>query len=132
MSEFIQLVKLNNKFLTLEIIKNFSLLILNIKSHTTLYFIFSQNMINQIIENNFDRQDDDFTFYYINFLKSLSLKISTTTIDFFFNERHNTFPLINAALGYYNYPDNMIKNTVRNIILTIIKCKNILLMISKP
>jgi len=121
MQELISIVKLRNKFITLEIVKSFSLLILNLKSTTTLFYIFSNNIINQIIQNNFERYDDDFTFYYINFLKSLSLKICNTTIQFFFNEEHNTFPLLNAALNYYNYPDPMIKNTVRNIILTLIK-----------
>lgn len=134
MAELIYLVKLRNKFLTLEIVKSLSLLILNLKSETTLFFIFSNNIINQIIQNNFEVFDDDFTFYYINFLKSLSLKICKTTIQFFFNEQHNSFPLLNAALNYYNYPDPMIKNTVRNIILTFIKCKYLYftLIYSKP
>ncbi len=125
LNEFITLIKLKHKPITFEIVKSFSLLINNLKNLTAIYYIFSKNFINQIISLNQDRFDEDFVFYYINFLKSLSLKISTTTIQFFYNEQHNTFPLLNAALKYYNYPDAMIKNTVRNIILTIIKCNNL-------
>ncbi len=39
------------------------------------------NFINQILTNDYEKYDDDFLSYYVNFLKSLSLKIDNTTIQ---------------------------------------------------
>jgi protein CLEC16A len=121
MNQFIILACLNNRNISLQIIKSFSLLILNTSNTTTLYYIFSNNFINQLITNDYEKYDDDFISYYINFLKSLSLKMDTTTIQFFLRKQYNCFPLLQSALKMYNHSDAMIKNTVRNIVLTILK-----------
>ena len=124
-NEFIFLANLNNKHISLQIIKSFSVLILNIKNTTTLYYIFSNNFLNNIFSNDYERYDDDFLSYYVNFLKSLSLKIDNTTIQFFFQKQFFSFPLLESSLKLYNHSDPMIKNTVRNILLTILKSKKI-------
>jgi protein CLEC16A len=117
------LANLNNKQISLQIIKSFSVLILNLKSTTTLYYIFSNNFLNNIFSNDYEKYDDDFLSYYVNFLKSLSLKIDNTTIQFFFQKQFFSFPLLESSLKLYNHSDAMIKNTVRNILLTILKSK---------
>ena len=124
MNEFLNLCNMNNKQINLQIIKSFSVLILNTTNMTTLYYIFSNNFINQIVSNDYEKYDDDFLSYYINFLKSLCLKLDQTTVQFFFHKQFNSFPLLQSALKFYNHQDPMIKNTVRNILLTIIKRKN--------
>jgi len=121
MNEFLHLCNMNNKQINLQIIKSFSVLILNTTNMTTLYYIFSNNFINQIISNDYEHYDDDFLSYYINFLKSLVQKMDQTTVQFFFHKQYNSFPLLQSALKFYNHHDPMIKNTVRNIILTILK-----------
>jgi protein CLEC16A len=121
MGQFIVLSCLDNRNISLQIIKSFSVLIINTSNTTTLYYLFSNNFINQIISNDYEKYDDEFLSYYVNFLKSLSLKLDTNTIQFFFRPQHNSFPLIQAALKLYNHSDNMIKNTVRNIVLTLLK-----------
>jgi len=129
MNEFIYIASLNNRNLNLEIIRSFSVLILNVSRPEMLYFLFSNNFINTVISNNYENYDEDFTFYYINFLKSLSYKIDQTSISFFFHNQYNSFPLLQSAIRYYNYPDAMIKNTVRNIILTLLKCIILIIII---
>lgn len=123
MNEFIYLATLNNRNISLQIIKSFSVLILNTTNTTTLYYIFSNNFINQILSNDYEKYDEDFLSYYVNFVKSLSLKIDTTTIQFFFHNRLNSFPLMESALKLYNHSDPMIKNVIRNIVLTVLKSK---------
>ena len=120
MNEYIYLSNSKCREINLQIIKSFAVLILNITNKITLYYIFSNNFINNIISNNnFDKYDDDFLSYYVNFLKSLALKIDLTTIQFFFHSNINSFPLLESAIKIYNHPDAMIKNVVRNIFLTI-------------
>ena len=123
MNEFIYLANLNIRNISLEIIKTFSILIQSTSNTTTLYYLFSNNFLNQIITNDYERQDEDFLSYYVNFLKSLSLKLDTTTVQFFFHKQMNSFPMLQSALKLYNHSDPMIKNVVRNIILTILKSK---------
>lgn len=123
MNEFIHLASLNNRAINLQIIKSFSVLILNLTNATTLYYIFSNNFINQILSNDYEKYDEDFLSYYVNFIKSLSLKIDHTTIQFFFQKQFNNFPIVKSALKLYNHTDPMIKNVVRNIILTVLKSK---------
>ncbi len=125
MNEFINLANQDNRNINLEIIKSFSILILNIKNPQSIYFIFSNNFINQIISNSYEKYDDDFIFYYINFLKSLTMKIDFTTVQFFLHKQYNSCPLLQNALKYYIYPDPMIKNTVRTVVLNFLKRKQI-------
>jgi len=123
MNEFLLLSELKNNTINLAIIQSFSLLILNVKNAMILFYIFSNNFINHIISNDYDYCDDDFAFYYVNFMKSLSQKIDLNTIQFFFQKDYD-FPLLQNALKFYNYDDPMIKNTVRNLFLTILKRNN--------
>ena len=108
----------NNRDINLQIIKSLSEIILTIKNSTIIYYFFSNNFINQVIKNNFEKYDDDFISYYINLLKSLSLKLNEITIQFFYFKNSNSFPLLERTLLLYNHPDPMIKNVVRSIFLT--------------
>lgn len=49
-------------------------------------FLLSNNHINNIILNKFDFSDEEVMAYYISFLKTLSLKLNSHSIHFFFNE----------------------------------------------
>lgn len=123
LADFLFLSELEIRDISLEIIKSFSILILNLHSKATLFYIFSNNFINQLLCHNYEKYDEEIVAFYINFIKSLSLKIDETSIRFFYQDHSNKFSLIENALKYYNYPDPMIKTTVRNIFLTILKCK---------
>lgn len=122
MSQFVQVVQsTNSEDILLEIVKSMSLLIINLKNQRSLYYIFSNNFINTIISKNILSFNDEFFSYYVNFLKSLAMKIDTVTIQFFFHHNINSFPLIESAFKLYNHPDAMIRNVVRNVFLTICK-----------
>lgn len=125
MAEYLYLVdEVKNQDINLSIVKSFAFLISNLKNEVSIYFIFSNNFINHIISNiNFFEYGEDFLSYYINFLKSLSLKLNATTIQFFFHKDINSFPLLENAIKLYNNPDQMINNVVSNIFLSICKLK---------
>ena len=108
----------NNRDINLQIIKTLSEIILTITNSEIIYYFFSNNFINQVIQNNFERYDDDFISYYVNLLKSLSLKLDKITIQFFYFKNSNSFPLLERTLLLYNHPDPMIKNVVRSVFLT--------------
>lgn len=126
LSEFIfYAVSYNDREITLQIIKSLSVFILSIQNNQSLYYIFSNNFLNKIISlNKISEIDYDFLSYYVNFLKSLSLKLTNETIEFFFHQDINSFPLFENAFHLYNYNDAMISNVIRNIFLALCKKKN--------
>ena len=124
MSEFVKLSSYGIYEIDLQLIKTLSILLINIKNKTFLYFLFSKNYLNKIISQNYNSiytDDDDFISYYINFLKSLSLLLDKTLIQLFYIQKYNIFPLVENVIKYYNHKDSMIKNVVKNTVINILK-----------
>ena len=124
MKEFIKASKIKNFEILLQIIKSMSALILTITNQASLYYIFSNNFINKIITNEellIQESNEDFLTFYVNFLKSLSMKIDSTTIQLFFQKETGSFPLLENSIKFYNCDDTMIRNVVRNIFLKFAK-----------
>jgi len=118
MKEFIIASKSKTIDILLQIIKSMSALILTITNKASLFYIFSNNFINDIITNDkIIESSEDFLSFYINFLKSLSMKIDVTTIKLFFQPEKNSFPLLENAIKLYNHEDSMIRNVVKNIFI---------------
>jgi protein CLEC16A len=108
----------------MQIIQCFSMLLFNINKPTNIYYLLSTNVINETVLWKFDFENDEVVEYYISFLKSLALKITTNPIEFFFNAKYSTFPLLAQAIRFYNHKECMVRTSVRNITLTIFKMKN--------
>ena len=112
------------KDILLQIIKTLSVLIINLNDKMILYYLLSNNFVNKIINiinNDYIKYDEDFLSYYVNFLKSISLKIDITTLHFFFLSQINSFPLLEIALSLYNHQDKMIQSVIKNILLIMLK-----------
>jgi protein CLEC16A len=76
-----------------QIIQTLSILISNTNSEMAIFLILSNNHVNDLIVHNFDFSNEELLSFYISFLKTLSLKLNTRTIYFFFNEWARDFPL---------------------------------------
>jgi len=106
-------------------------------------YLLSNNHVNSIMVHKFDFSDEDVMGYYILFLKTLSLKLNTHTIHFFYNEvsiissipsyqvnlsfplQHtNDFPLYTEAIKFFNHPESMVRIAVRTISLNVYKVQN--------
>lgn len=74
----------------------------------SVFYLLSNNYINDLIVHRFDFADEELLTYYISFLKSLSLKLTDRTILFFFNEHANDFPLYSEAIKFFNHPESMV------------------------
>ena len=122
--KIILLTKYHNKNINIIIIKNLGILIPSLQDKKILFYFFSHDYMNQIILNissTIEEQDNDFLSYYINFLKTIANKLDKSTLSLFFHRENNNFPLLDEASGFFNCQDVMIKNTSRNIFLSIIK-----------
>ena len=121
MSLLVKYSSFDNPAINLEIITTFSFLMINIKSTTYLYYFFSKNLLNKIINKDYTKYDEEFLSYYVNFIKSLSLRLDEVSVNLFYIEKTNNFPIIENVLKLYNHRDSMVRNVVRNIVLNILK-----------
>ena len=118
------------KEINLKIIKYISIFISNssLKSEKNKFNFFSHicenKYLNQLIINlniTTEEKDDDYLSYYINFLKVINNRINIENINLIFNTKNNIFPLLDQILFLLNNDDIMIRNSARNIILSLIK-----------
>ncbi|GJJ69404.1 protein CLEC16A [Entomortierella parvispora] len=91
----------------------------NVRSQESLYFLLSNNYVNQVIGVRYDFSNDEILAYYIYLLRTLSFKLSKDTIYFFFNEHLDDFPLYSEAIKFFNHEESMIRIAVRVITLNV-------------
>jgi protein CLEC16A len=96
----------------------------SLPSYLFLDYLLSNNHVNSIIVHKFDFSDEDVMGYYILFLKTLSLKLNSHTIHFFYNETTKDFPLYTEAIKFFNHPESMVRIAVRTISLNVYKVDN--------
>ena len=125
--KIIAVSEFQEKSINLIIIKTFGVLIPSLKNNTIMYYLFSNNYMNQIITNisyNKEDNDPDYLSFYINFLKTLANKLDISSFSLFFNSSHNKFPLLDEIIIFFTYDqDVMIKNVSRNIFLSLLNLK---------
>lgn len=72
-----------------QLLQTLSILITNIRKDTSLYYLFSNNHINEIAQLVFDFSDEEALAHYITFMKAISFKLNPSTIQFFFQRSTN-------------------------------------------
>ena len=105
------------------LIQGFSFLLVNLTNTITAYYFYSNNLLNDLITIDIHKYDDEYLSYYISLLKSIALRIDLNTIQLFYNEHTNSFPIVENAIKLYNYSNPMISTVVHNIILSILTVK---------
>ena len=109
-----------------QVLQTLSILIQNIRSTTAIFYLFSNNQINDIVGLHFDFEDDEVLGYYINMLKTISLKLDSSTVQFFFHDdgEHSAFPLYTEAVKFIKHRDGMVRAAVRTLTLNIYGIKD--------
>ncbi|KAJ6236176.1 hypothetical protein M0813_28098 [Anaeramoeba flamelloides] len=105
----------------IQLLQTLSIMIENIKSEKSIYFLLSNNHINSIITHRFDFSNEEVLAYYISFLKALSLKVNNKTIKLFYNLNTKEMPLYSESINFFNHPDGMVRIAVRTITLNIFR-----------
>ncbi|KAK9820557.1 hypothetical protein WJX72_011634 [[Myrmecia] bisecta] len=104
-----------------QVLQTLSILIQNIRSETAIFYLFSNNHINDIVAMRFDFEDDEVLGYFINLLKTISLKLNSGTVQFFFHDdgERSAFPLYTEAVKFINHRDGMVRAAVRTLTLNV-------------
>lgn len=102
-----------------QVLQTLSIIIQNVRSETAVFFLFSNNHINNIVDLDFDFEDDEVLGYYISFLKTISLKLNPGTVHFFINANkdHKGFPLYTRAIQLAHNREGMVRAAVRTLTL---------------
>jgi len=104
----------------IQILQTLSILISCVKNNTSLYYLLSNNYINDII--NFPHcltDDESLSAQYASFIKSLSLRLNDQTVQFFFIEETGAFPLLTKAVQILESDDPMIRISAQTAILNV-------------
>lgn len=122
LSFFLKIMKQKcGRYVCVQLLQTLNILFENIRNETSLYYLLSNNHVNSIIVHKFDFSDEEVMAYYISFLKTLSLKLNTHTIHFFYNEHTNDFPLYNEAIKFFKHSESMVRIAVRTLTLNVFK-----------
>ncbi|KAF9350700.1 Protein CL16A, partial [Mortierella sp. NVP85] len=105
--------------LIIQVLQTLNIMFENVRSRESLYFLLSNNYVNQVICLKYDFSNDEIIAYYIYLLRTLSFKLSKDTIYFFFNEHLEDFPLYSEAIKFFNHDESMIRIAVRVITLNV-------------
>ncbi|KAB7506999.1 Protein CLEC16A, partial [Armadillidium nasatum] len=125
LSFFLKIMKQKcGSYVCVQLLQTLNILFENIRNETSLYYLLSNNHVNSIIVHKFDFSDEEVMAYYISFLKTLSLKLNSHTIHFFYNEHTNDFPLYTEAIKFFNHPESMVRIAVRTLTLNVYKVED--------
>jgi len=105
--------------ITVQLLQTLSIMVQNMEEEYGLYYLFSQNHINDIIVHKFDFSQPEVLNYYVTFMKTLSMKLNNDMIHFFFNAEAGTFPLYIEASKLYAHQETLVRTTVRALTLNI-------------
>ncbi|KAI9338270.1 hypothetical protein DFJ73DRAFT_586547 [Zopfochytrium polystomum] len=116
---------------TVALLKFFNVLFESVQQESVLYFLFSNNYINDVIcstavfSKDSDAQagwfSDEARSYHVTLLKNLSIKLNAETIHLLFNEHLTDFPLFSLAVQYLAHDERMIRIAARAITLNVFK-----------
>lgn len=125
LSYFLKIMKQKRgRFVCVQLLQTLNILFENIRNETSLYYLLSNNHVNCIIVHKFDFSDEEVMAYYISFLKTLSLKLNSHTIHFFYNEHTHDFPLYTEAIKFFNHSESMVRIAVRTLTLNVYRVED--------
>eukprot|EP00041_Stephanoeca_diplocostata_P016367 m.322018 g.322018 ORF g.322018 m.322018 type:complete len:992 (+) comp20344_c1_seq1:243-3218(+) len=108
-------------FINTQILQTLNILLDNISTPTSIWFLLSNNQMNSIITHKFDFNEEEVLAYYISFLKALAMRLNSDSLLFFHNEHLPNFPLYSEAIKFFNHKESMVRVAVRTLTLRVFK-----------
>lgn len=103
------------------VIQTMSMMLVSLSQQNSVNYFLSSSALMNLLQIRFPQINIEVAEYYINLLKSISAKLDDTTVHLFYNEKIPIFPLLWQAVRFHNHPEPLIRNTSRNIVLSISK-----------
>ncbi|KAH9267157.1 hypothetical protein BASA83_010070 [Batrachochytrium salamandrivorans] len=106
--------------IVLSVLRFFNVFLESVKSGSIMYFMLSNNYINDVISVPLNVENEEILSYFVTLLKNISNKLNSRTIQLLFNENNRTYPLFSQATIYHYHQEAMIRIGVRTIILNLL------------
>ncbi|KAJ2729111.1 Protein CL16A, partial [Coemansia sp. BCRC 34962] len=109
---------------TVQILQTLSIILDGVSNTDFLQALLGNGFVNDLIGAPVDLECEEVLAYYVAFLKALSLKLTSSTIRYFFtnlDEEPPRFPLFTTAVALFDHPDSMVRVAVRAITLNVIR-----------
>lgn len=123
MGEFVRILKVSkNVIVSVQLLQTMSIMIQNLKSDHSIYYLFSNEHINFLITYPFDFRNEELLSYYISFLRAISGKLNKNTISLLVKtekEEIVSFPLYVEGIRFAFHEEGMIRTAVRALTLNI-------------
>lgn len=112
-----------------QLLQTLAMLVQNVKSSDTLFYILSHEAVGQIISMDFDFTDEEVLGYYVSLVKSISFKLNESIVVSYIKKsapKSNQFsmPLFSEAAKFVDSPEQMVRAAARTLTLTIISLKS--------
>ena len=126
-----------------QVLQTVSILLINAARSATLFFLLSNNHVNDLIESPFDETDEELLGYYISLLKTLSAAFGSggaSTLQFFFlaaprlknasaaaalsTPPRDRFPLYTSSVHFCAAEDGMVRTATRQIVLNVLRARD--------
>ncbi|KAL1523906.1 hypothetical protein AB1Y20_018825 [Prymnesium parvum] len=104
-----------------QLLQTLSILLQNIEAGPSVFFILSNNHINELITHPFDFTHEELLTHYVSLLKAIALRLDVQTVQFFITSTPigMQFPLFDEALKLWNHEERMVRTAVRTIVLSV-------------
>ena len=89
-----------------------------------MFFIFANQYFNKILNFEFNFENEEIIFYYINFVKGICQKINLFPLDIFYNLKNIQFPLFLGITRFFNNKDRLVRTACFNSLLYLFKAKD--------
>ncbi|KAH6555462.1 hypothetical protein KP509_1Z252700 [Ceratopteris richardii] len=123
MGQFIRILKTSRSVsVTVQLLQTLNILLQSMRSEQAIYYLFSNEYINNVITHPFNFQNEELVAYYISFLRTISTKLDANTVSFFVKtETDNvvSFPLYTEAIKFAGHEESMVRIAVRTLTLHI-------------
>eukprot|EP00249_Psilotum_nudum_P022735 c28628_g1_i1 orf=260-2767(+) len=106
----------------IQLLQSLNIMIQNMRSEQAIYYLFSNEYINNLITFPLDFQNEELLAHYISFLRTISTKLNKNTVSFFVKTQNNavvSFPLYSEAIKFAHHEESMIRIAVRTLTLNI-------------
>ena len=113
-------VRSNSSEARIQLLQTLSILIQNVQNTVFLFYMLSNNYINQVIETLVtDRlEESDLVDAFIAFCKALALRLNGRTVQFFFANQSCTYcPLFEKCLFFLYARDSMVRTSAMAVLL---------------
>eukprot|EP01018_Ginkgo_biloba_P005051 Gb_22834 [translate_table: standard] len=125
MAQFIRILKISKTMsVAIQLLQTLSIMIQNLRTEHALYYLFSNEHVNNLITYQFDFHNEELLNYYISFLRAISGKLDKNTISLLVKTQNDevvSFPLYSESIKFVNHEENMIRIAVRALTLNIYK-----------